>query len=32
MIDIMVFDDFSIKMTGAVTRVAEGMMAKEMFY
>lgn len=30
-IDIIVSDDFSITMAGAVTKVAEGMIAEEMF-
>jgi diaminopimelate epimerase len=30
-IDIIVSDDFSITMAGAVTQVAKGMMAEEMF-
>ena len=30
-IEIEIGDNFSIRMTGGVTKVAEGVMAKEMF-
>ncbi len=30
-IDIVVSDDFSVTMSGAVTKVADGLIAKEMF-